>query len=298
LQQQELTVRIPREPLPVLGDPVRLTQIISNLLSNAAKFTAAGGYIGLTLSRLKTNGNVQAAVVVEDNGCGIDHAVLPRLFEPSTHAERLTRSSNAGLGIGLVVVRGLLEMHGGSVEVFSEGIGRGSRFTVRLPLVEADCEVQAPGEERSALDPPRTDGTLKILVVDDNEDSARGMSMMLQCDGHCIDTALSGETALSLAQERRPDVVLLDIGMPGMEGYEVARRLRSLAEGVHALLIAVTGYGRESDVARAHAAGFDHHLVKPVDFDKLRSLLASRQSIARQASGSNPSGAAQQAALP
>jgi two-component system CheB/CheR fusion protein len=220
-------------------------------------------------------------VEVEDNGRGIDSAVLPRLFEPSSHADRLSRGSNAGLGIGLVVVRGLLEMHDGSIEAFSAGIGRGSRFTVRLPLVAAAAEMPTARDERRAAESARADGALRILVVDDNEDSAAGMSMMLKCDGHDIDTAYCGETALRLVQELGPDVVLLDIGMPGMDGYEVARRLRSLAAGANALLIAVTGYGRASDVAKARDAGFDHHLVKPVDLDRLRSLLATRQTSAR-----------------
>jgi CheY-like chemotaxis protein len=180
------------------------------------------------------------------------------------------------LGIGLVVVRGLAEMHGGRVEAYSEGEGRGSRFTVRLPVLQTAAGIGAAPEPA----PARTacgNGALRILVVDDNEDSAESMSMLLQCDGHETDTAYSGETALRMASSRRPDVILLDIGMPGMLGYEVARRLRSLDTAAHALLIAVTGYGRESDVMQAIDAGFDHHLVKPVDFDKLRSLLATRQ---------------------
>ena len=153
---------------------------------------------------------------------------------------------------------------------------------VRLPLLAAardECTVPEPVAVRTV----RSNGTLRILVVDDNEDSAESMSMLLQCEGHDIDTAYCGETALSLARDIRPDVVLLDIGMPGMLGYEVARRLRGLDEAANAMLIAVTGYGRESDVAKALDAGFDHHLVKPVDFDKLRSLLASRR--ARVSSG-------------
>ncbi|MGH8666923.1 MAG: response regulator [Burkholderiales bacterium] len=275
-QQHALSVKMPGAPVPVLGDPVRLTQVVSNLLSNAAKYTEAEGRISLTLAITGAGDNAQAVIAVEDNGCGIDAAALPRLFEPSTHAERLSRGAHGGLGIGLVVVRGLAEMHGGRVEAFSEGSGRGSRFTVRLPVLQAAAAAGAvtePAPVRAACG----NGALRILVVDDNEDSAESMSMLLQCDGHDTDTAYSGETALRLACSLRPDVVLLDIGMPGMLGYEVARRLRSLDETGKAMLIAVTGYGRESDVAKAIAAGFDHHLVKPVDFDKLRSLLATRQ---------------------
>jgi CheY-like chemotaxis protein len=263
----------------VQGDPVRLTQVVSNLLGNAAKYTQPGGHVSLTLSTLRAGEGQQAVIEVEDDGKGIDAAALPRLFEPSTHAERLNRGAQGGLGIGLVVVRGLVEMHGGRVEAFSAGIGRGSRFTVRLPLVaaagSAGTSVHAPAQ--AAV---RSPVALKILVVDDNEDSAESMSMLLQCDGHDIETAYCGETALRLAQELKPDVVLLDIGMPGMLGYEVAQRLRSIEGAAHVMLIAVTGYGRDSDVARARDAGFDHHLVKPVDFEKLRSLLATRRASA------------------
>jgi signal transduction histidine kinase len=273
--KHELTVKLPPSALPVLGDPVRLTQVMSNLLGNAAKYTDPGGHIQLTLSCTGTNGEAQGLIEVQDNGCGIEAAALSRLFEPSTHAERVSRGSHDGLGIGLVVVRGLVEMHGGRVAAHSEGLGRGSRFTVHLPLATA-----SESQPATATAPPRmiAAGALRILVVDDNEDSAESMSMLLQCDGHDIDTAYSGETALRMARELRPDVVLLDIGMPGMLGYEVAKRLRGVVESSSALLIAVTGYGRESDVAKARDAGFDHHLVKPVDLDKLRSLLASRQA--------------------
>jgi signal transduction histidine kinase/CheY-like chemotaxis protein len=275
-REHALSVEMPQAQVPVLGDAVRLTQVVSNLLSNAAKYTDPGGRISLTLATAGAGDEARAVIEVEDNGCGIDAGTLPRLFQPSTHAERLSRGARGGLGIGLVVVRGLVEMHGGRVEAFSEGIGRGSRFTVRLPVLAAASKASAVPAPMAA----RTEtgnGSLKILVVDDNEDSAESMSMLLQCEGHDIGTAYCGETALRLAHSIRPDVVLLDIGMPGMLGYEVARRLRSSDESAHAMLIAVTGYGRESDVAKALAAGFDHHLVKPVDFDKLRSLLATRQ---------------------
>jgi CheY-like chemotaxis protein len=276
-RKHALSVKMPQAPVPVLGDAVRLTQVVSNLLSNAAKYTEPGGQISVTLATAGTGDDARAVIEVQDNGCGIDAGTMPQLFEPTTHAERLSRGAHGGLGIGLVVVRGLVQMHGGRVGAFSEGIGRGSRFTVRLPLLTAAREDSAVPEPLG-VPTARSNGALRILVVDDNKDSAESMSMLLQCDGHAIDTAYCGETALSLARTVRPDVVLLDIGMPGMLGYEVARRLRGIAEAANAMLIAVTGYGRESDVAKALAAGFDHHLVKPVDFDKLRSLLASRRA--------------------
>ena len=263
----------------MLGDPVRLTQVVSNLLSNAAKFSDRGGRITLTLERDDAGGTPRGVVEVQDNGCGIDPAALPNVFEPSPHTERFKRGSNDGLGIGLVVVRGLVRMHDGQVEAFSDGPGRGARFRVRLPLIAAVADAPATEAPVAAAAPPARAGdagALRILVVDDNEDSAESMSMLLQCEGHAVDTAYSGERAIELAGALSPDVVLLDIGMPGMLGYEVARRLRALQTPSRALLVAITGYGRETDVAKAREAGFDHHLVKPVDFERLRALLASR----------------------
>ncbi|MCC6533291.1 MAG: response regulator [Burkholderiales bacterium] len=278
----ELTVKLPQESLSVMGDHVRLTQVVSNLLANAAKYTDPGGLIASSLTRRAANGGhaAQALIEIQDNGRGIDPAAMQRLFEPSTHAERVSKGAHDGLGIGLTVVRGLVEMHGGKVQAHSEGLGRGSRFSVYLPLLETAHELAQPGAAPPAAAPLFSGGALRILVVDDNEDSAESMSLLLQCDGHDIGTAYSGETALRLADTLRPDVVLLDIGMPGMMGYEVAQRLRCQNGLDSTMLIAVTGYGRESDVAQARAAGFDHHLVKPIDYDKLRALLATRQAHA------------------
>lgn len=275
-QRHELNVQLPPAPVWVDGDQVRLTQVVTNLLGNAAKYTDPGGHIRLELVRADgaLPAGSAAAIHVHDNGRGIAPSDLPRLFEPISHAERVARGPQDGLGIGLTVVRGLVEMHGGRTEARSEGLGRGSRFTVYLPCHDYTTDVAMPmsstGDEAPDCTPP-----LCILVVDDNEDSAESMSLLLQCDGHQIGTAYSGESALSMAQTMKPDVILLDIGMPGMMGYEVAEKLRSRAGAEETLLIAVTGYGREADVARAHAAGFDHHLVKPVDYARLRALLAA-----------------------
>jgi len=289
-QRHEISVRTPDKPLWVDGDQVRLTQVVTNLLGNAAKYTDAGGEIRIELLRLQDTlaGCPAAAIHIEDNGRGIDPVELARLFEPVSHAERIARGpQGGGLGIGLTVVRGLIEMHGGRAEAHSDGVGKGSRFSVYLPLHEQVMPVTT--NQNLRIDAPAEMQPLRILVVDDNEDSAESMSLLLQCDGHELDIAYSGETALRMAATMQPDVILLDIGMPGMMGYEVAQRMRAQGGSADALLIAVTGYGREQDIERAHAAGFDHHLVKPVDYTKLRALLAEyhgrRAAIASRAAG-------------
>jgi CheY-like chemotaxis protein len=272
----EIAVAMPDAPVMVWGDPVRLTQVVTNLLDNAAKFTPPGGHIRLDMSDRETGptGKPWVTIDVEDDGCGIDARLLPEIFEPLPHFERMHRGIHGGLGIGLTVVRNLVLMHGGRAQVHSDGPERGSRFTVRLPLHD---RTMTPTTMSLATSSDNKSGVpaLRILVVDDNEDSAESMSLLLQCDGHRVDTAYSGEAALRIATEQPPDVMLLDIGMPGMMGYEVAERLRA-GNFARTLLIAVTGYGRDSDIARARAAGFDHHLVKPVDYDKLRAMLAER----------------------
>ena len=283
MRRHNLTLRLPDEPLHVKGDAVRLSQVICNLLTNAAKYTDEGGSIDLALERAPgpagTDGD--AVVRIKDNGRGISKDALSRLFEPSTHEERLNTGAHGGLGIGLIVVRGLVQMHGGSVEARSEGPGHGSQFTVRLPLLATEefKMTVAPTREaaaQAAASAPGEDTPLSILVVDDNQDSACSMTLLLELQGHKVQVAHAGHTALRLAGECSPDVILLDIGMPGMNGYEVARQLRSQPAFSDTLLIAVTGYGRASDVKQTESAGFDHHLVKPIDYDKLQSLLAAR----------------------
>jgi signal transduction histidine kinase len=283
LRRHTLTLRLPDEALHVKGDAVRLSQVICNLLTNSAKYTDEGGNIDLALEHapgpIDTEGD--AVIRIKDNGRGIAKDVLARLFEPSTHEERLNSGAHGGLGIGLIVVRGLVQMHGGSVEARSEGAGRGSQFTVRLPLLATEefKMTVAPTRDAAAATvaaPAADESPLSILVVDDNQDSACSMTLLLELQGHKVQVAHAGHTALRLAGECSPDVILLDIGMPGMNGYEVARQLRSQPEFSDTLLIAVTGYGRASDVKQTESAGFDHHLVKPIDYDKLQSLLAAR----------------------
>jgi CheY-like chemotaxis protein len=250
-------------------------------LTNAAKYTDAGGKVELTVESDAGSGTGYDEVIVRvrDNGRGISKEVLSRLFEPSTHEERLNSGEHGGLGIGLIVVRGLVQMHGGSVEARSEGPGLGSMFTVRLPLLSAEEFTMTVAPTRDPAPAPATEGdgsSLRILVVDDNQDSACSMTLLLELQGHEVQVAHAGQTALKMAHESRPDVILLDIGMPGMNGYEVARQLRAQASFSDTLLVAVTGYGRASDVKQTESAGFDHHLVKPIDYEKLQSLLAAR----------------------
>jgi two-component system CheB/CheR fusion protein len=198
---------------------------------------------------------------------------MPRLFEPSTHEERLNSGAHGGLGIGLIVVRGLVEMHGGVVEARSEGSGQGSEFTVRIPLLPiADLPVAAEAPRGAEAAPT---SALRILVVDDNQDSAISMTLLLELQGHEVHVAHAGKVALTIANDKRPDVILLDIGMPGMNGYEVAKHLRAQEAFDNTLLVAITGYGRASDLKLTQSAGFDHHLVKPVDYDKLQAVLSS-----------------------
>ena len=279
----ELIIDVPDTPMHVQGDAVRLTQVLANLLTNAAKYTEEGGRVRLVIGpgQGSADGAREAHIRVIDNGRGIPSDVLPRIFEPSTHEERLNSGAHGGLGIGLIVVRGLVEMHGGVVEARSEGAGQGSEFTVRLPLLlveELTVTVSPPRDcaaEAAAQGP-----ALRILVVDDNQDSAISMTLLLELQGHEVHVAHAGLDALRIAGETLPDVILLDIGMPGMNGYEVARRLRAQEKFAKTLLVAITGYGRTSDLKQTKSAGFDHHLVKPVDYEKLQHVISTRQQAA------------------
>jgi signal transduction histidine kinase len=277
-RQHRFTIELPDAPLHVDGDAVRLTQVITNLLTNAAKYTDEGGHIRLEIERRRGSGSAdEASIRVADTGRGISKEAMPRLFEPSTHEERLNSGAHGGLGIGLIVVRGLVEMHGGVVEAASEGPSRGSVFTVRLPVlpVEELTLKVAPAHDAASIETTDEGTALRILVVDDNQDSAISMTLLLELQGHEVHVAHAGPAALRLANEKRPDVILLDIGMPGMNGFEVAKQLRAKDEFANTLLVAITGYGRASDVKQTESAGFDHHLVKPVDYDKLQAVLAT-----------------------
>lgn len=262
----QLTISLPHESLTLDADPVRIAQVIANLLNNAAKYTDQGGQIWLTARR---DGS-EAIVSVRDNGMGIPGSMLFQIFNLFTQAERTYSRAQGGLGIGLTLVRTFTEMHGGSVEARSEGPGKGSEFVVRLPIVR---EEDAPtGISKQA----RATGALsgkRILVVDDNADAADSLGMLLGIYGAEVRVVRDGPTALALLDTYQPDVMLLDIGMPGMDGYEVARRARGMAKFPNLQLIALSGWGQEEDRRLSRAAGIDYHLVKPVDVAALERLL-------------------------
>jgi PAS domain S-box-containing protein len=264
-----LKVNLPSEPLIVDGDSVRLSQVVANLLNNAAKYTEAGGEISLGVERVGD----QAVLRVRDTGVGIPAEMLPRVFDMFTQLDRSENRAQGGLGIGLSLVRSLVTMHGGTVQASSDGPGKGSEFLVRLPLAMGGFEPEAAPScsERSAA----RKCTSRILVVDDNRDAARSVAILLRMLGNEIEVAHDGPTSLEVAAAYRPDVVLLDIGLPGMDGYEVARRMRALPALENVSLIAVTGWGQEEDRRRSQSAGFNYHLIKPLNLNSLETLLAS-----------------------
>jgi PAS domain S-box-containing protein len=267
----ELIVDLPREPICVRADPVRLAQVFSNLLHNAAKYTAENGRIWLTAERR----GGEAVVSVKDTGIGIAAEMLPHLFEIFAQAKPALELSQGGLGIGLSLVKGLVELHGGSVEAGSDGPGWGSRFVIRLPIA-SETFVQEPDRTHEKEDNVPANATnRRILIVDDYRDSADSMARLLKVIGFEVGTAYNGQQAVERAAELRPDVVLLDIGMPKMNGYEACRRIREQPWGQKMLLIALTGWGQEEDRRQTEEAGFDQHLVKPVDTAILLKLLAA-----------------------
>jgi PAS domain S-box-containing protein len=265
-RKQRLEVSLPEQAVPVEGDLTRLVQVVSNLLNNAAKYTEEDGRIWLTVGASTGDGVIR----VRDTGVGISPEMLPRLFEMFSQVQGSVSRSEGGLGIGLSLVRSLVDLHGGNVQAFSEGLGRGSEFVVRLPLVQGAVQPAAAG---SAPERPRTVPARRILVIDDNQDAAESLSLLLRLTGQDVQTAYDGPTALDAARALPPDVVLCDIGLPRMNGLEVARRLRQDLGLTDALLIALTGYGMDEDKCRSQEAGFNAHLVKPVDLDALYELL-------------------------
>ena len=264
----ELRLVTPDGPLVVDGDPTRLAQVVTNLLNNAAKYTPPGGRIEVSAA---ADGN-GAVVRVSDNGVGIPADMLPRVFDLFTQVGRSIDRAQGGLGIGLSLVRKLVELHDGSVTVESAGPGQGSTFTVRLPLAAGATADPAPPSGPGGTRPATA--ARRILVVDDNVDAAESLALLLGIGGHTVTTAYSGPDAVAAAARTRPDVVFLDIGLPGMNGYEVAERLRSDPAVPRPVLVALTGWGSPDDRARAAAAGFDHHLTKPADAAQVTDLLA------------------------
>jgi signal transduction histidine kinase/ActR/RegA family two-component response regulator len=260
-----IDVELPAEPLPLDVDPVRLAQVFSNLFNNAAKYAECPGDIRVRAWR--ENGMV--AVSVRDDGIGIDPGMLAHVFEMFAQVDGTHRRSQGGLGIGLTLVRSLVQLHGGSVSAHSEGIGRGSEFVVRLPLATGAEATTAAPEPLPAETPP-----MRVLVVDDNRDAADSLGVLLGFLGYVVEVAHDGLGALRAVERFRPALVLLDLGMPEMDGYEVARRLRAQPDGQGLVIVALTGWGQEEDRLRSRQAGFDHHLVKPTDIDALQRLFA------------------------
>jgi CheY-like chemotaxis protein/anti-sigma regulatory factor (Ser/Thr protein kinase) len=264
-RKHSLTVGIPDEPIFIFGDLTRLAQVVSNLINNSCKYTPEGGHIQVRISRLPNLVSIQ----VQDDGLGIPPEMLDKIFEMFGQVNRTLDRAQGGLGIGLALVRKLVELHGGTVQAESPGINRGATFTITLPQ-DPEAEVPVP----KPLDEPATPiQSRRILVIDDNVDAAESLSMFLQLSGHTTKVAYSPSVGLKLAQEFKPDMVFLDIGLPEMTGYEVARRIRSSPIGKSTCLIAVTGWGAEKDRDAAKEAGFNAHITKPVDLDEISRLL-------------------------
>jgi CheY-like chemotaxis protein len=272
--KHELLVRLPDKTLWVQGDFARLTQVLANLLNNAAKYTEPGGRIALELER---DGS-EAVFRVRDSGIGILPENIEKIFELFAQLDRKVERGQGGLGVGLTLVQRLVRLHGGNIEAFSEGPGRGTVFIGRLPLSESVPGRKSMIESAECL-AQQSAVPFRVLVVDDNVDSAEAMTASLRIEGHDADVAYDGETAIEKARRSKPDAVLLDIGLPGLSGLEVARALRTLPETRHALLIALSGYGQMEDRERSLAAGLDHHLTKPIDPRALSPLLVSLQSV-------------------
>ncbi|MHC5541126.1 hybrid sensor histidine kinase/response regulator, partial [Singulisphaera rosea] len=285
-RRHELTCSIPSDLIILEADAARLEQVFSNLLNNAAKYTEEGGQIGVTAEQVEA----EVVIRIRDTGIGIAPELLPRVFDLFTQETRSLDRSQGGLGIGLTLVRRLVEMHRGQVRVQSEGLGRGSEFIVTLPVAPTD-----PDRARRLRSAPRNGAaakksdrrTKRILVVDDNTDGAAMLARILRSWGHDVTVAHDGPTAIASAREELPEVVLLDIGLPGMDGYEVAKQFRGPLGLENGLLVALTGYGQGEDRRRSREAGFDQHLVKPVDPDVLKQMLDGYQPTATQETGTH-----------
>jgi CheY-like chemotaxis protein/two-component sensor histidine kinase len=262
-----LHLSVPDAPIECFADPMRMSQVIVNILNNAAKYTPDGGDIWLSAANI----GAQVEVRIRDNGRGIERDSIDRVFDMFMQVDPSNGMALGGLGVGLALVRRIVELHGGRVQAASDGIGRGSEFLLRLPCVTRPAINSEPPRAEA---PPADDEfePFRVLVVDDNQDAARCMSQLTKSMGHEVRTAFDGPGGLAIAQEFKPEVALLDVGMPVMNGYEVARALRSATD--HCTLVAVTGWDHEAARRQARDAGFDHHLVKPVAESALIGLLA------------------------
>jgi signal transduction histidine kinase/CheY-like chemotaxis protein len=268
-RRHALTVSLPEHPVVVNCDPVRLAQVFSNLLINAAKYTDEGGRVELIV----TNGRPDVTICIRDNGIGIAPEMMPKLFHLFSQAHAPLERSETGLGVGLALVRGLVNLHGGSVSARSAGPGQGSDFVIRLPVADVSATAaDAPEPSRAIVARSR-----RVLVVDDNRDAADSCATLLELQGHRTATAYTGLSGLTLGEAFRPDAMLLDIGLPDVNGYELARQVRASDWGRSVQLIAITGWGQDADRQRAFEAGFDHHLTKPVTPQVIETLLREPQ---------------------
>jgi signal transduction histidine kinase/ActR/RegA family two-component response regulator len=267
-RRHSLTLQLSGRSAHVIGDRTRLVQVISNILNNAAKYTAPGGRLTLSV----TVDEQHVHVGVRDNGVGIAPDILPYIFDLFTQAERTPDRSQGGLGIGLALVKSLVALHGGTVRAASEGMGQGSEFCICLPRLAAFDETRGGDASAAGAQAP---GALRVMVVDDNVDAAQMLAALLEVQGHAVCVEYDAKGALERARRERLDVLLLDIGLPDMDGYELARALRSQHESADATLVALTGYGQSQDRKEAEQAGFDHYLVKPADMDQVNEVLAA-----------------------
>ncbi|SNS49305.1 His Kinase A (phospho-acceptor) domain-containing protein [Noviherbaspirillum humi] len=269
-RQHRLTLQLPDAPVWVEGDQTRLVQVVANLLANSAKYTPEGGDIVVRLD--VCNGEV--GLSVQDNGMGINAELLPFIFDSFVQAKRTADRSQGGLGLGLAIVKSIVTLHGGRASAYSDGLGRGSVFAIHLPSAadhgQRAVPQQAPAPQAAQR---RASGGLELLVVDDNEDAARGLSLLLSSQGHQVTTLFNPRRALERARVQAFDAMILDIGMPEMDGYALAKHIRAMGRHADTTLIALTGYGTEDDIRQAREAGFDHHFTKPVDAARLAMTL-------------------------
>jgi CheY-like chemotaxis protein len=265
--RHRLSVQTPSEPIKLFVDPARLAQVISNLLNNASKFTPVGGQIDLSVAQE----NGAAVIRVRDSGVGIAPQELGKIFEMFTQLDAPPGRADAGLGIGLTLAKNLVQLHGGTIEVASAGRNQGSEFTIRIPLGDTR-PIAAPANDAK---PARSANSRRVLVVDDNKDAANSLGLLLRHDGHEVAVAFNGKSAIEKAGEMQPDFVLLDIGLPDINGYEVAREIRKESGERLLVLVALTGWGQDEDRQKSRYAGIDHHWVKPVDYRALAALLAA-----------------------
>jgi CheY-like chemotaxis protein len=261
----ELSVDVPREPMWTDGDATRLAQVVGNLLHNAAKFTAPGGRVHLVLAAVRGG----AEIHVRDTGVGMEPDLLMRVFEPFVQGERTLGRTDGGLGLGLALVKGVTELHGGSVRAASAGPGQGAELVVRLPIFARAAAELAPAPRIA-----RAETTRRVLIIDDNRDAAESLAEIVQMFGHVAEIAYDGPTGVARAKEQPPDVILCDIGLPGMNGYEVVQALKGDAALRAAQVFAVSGHAQPEDRRKALEAGFDRHIAKPLDLDEIERILS------------------------